>query len=265
MVKNTLIIKDKLGDGFDMRPEEKESKQIYDSLAESYHNQRTKKYPHGWFYNEMTEMPAVLNLLGDVKGKKILDLGCGSGIYAKLLTRQGATVKGFDISPEMIRIAKQENPNLDLKVGTADNIPFNEKFDIVLASLVVHYIQDWNKMFKEIRRILKDRGILIFSTGNPMSESVERVKYKGKTFRTYGNYFRERKLNYLWNTDKGKAKVFAYHITYETIIKRIMTNGFEIIGYSDCPPIKIAKKYFPEDYENYLKRPSFCAWKLRLT
>ena len=166
----------------------------------------------------MTEMPAVLGLLEDVKGKKILDLGCGSGIYAKLLTKKGAIVKGFDISPEMIRIAKQENPNLDLKVGTADKIPFNEKFDIVLASLVVHYIKDWSKMFKEIRRVLKDEGILIFSTGNPMSESVERVKYKGKTFRVYGGYFNERKLHYKWDTPTGKTDVFAYHITYETLV-----------------------------------------------
>ncbi len=246
-----------------MKPEEKEAIRVYDSLAESYHNQRTKKCPHGWFYNEMTEMPSVLGLLGDVKGKKILDLGCGSGIYAKLLTKKGAIVKGFDISPEMIKIAKRENPNLDLKVGSADKIPFNEQFDIVLASLVVHYLKDWSVMFKEIRRVLKKGGILIFSTGNPMSESVERIKYKGKTFRVYGNYFTERKLNYLWDTETGKAKVFAYHITYETLIKRILKSGFEIIGYSDCPPIKIAKKDFPEDYESYLKRPSFCAWKVR--
>ena len=97
-----------------------------------------------------------------------------------------------------------------------------------------------------------------------MSESVERVKYKGKTFKVYGDYFTERKLNYIWNTEKGKTKAFAYHITYEILINRLLKEGFEITGYRDCKPLKIAKKYFPEDYESYLKRPSFCAWKARL-
>jgi len=96
---------------------EKEVSKNYDILAESYHEMRTKKYPQGWFYNEMLEMPATLELLGNVKGKKILDFGCGTGIYAKILTKKRAKVKGFDISREMIKIAKQENPNLDLRVS----------------------------------------------------------------------------------------------------------------------------------------------------
>ena len=139
-----------------MKPEEKEAKKVYDNAADYYHYGRTKKYPQGWFYNELLEMPATLELLGNVKGKKILDFGCGTGIYAKLLTKKGAIVKGFDISEEMLKIAKKENPKLDLKIGSGYKIPFNEKFDIILASLVVHYLKDWNKMLREIKRMKED-------------------------------------------------------------------------------------------------------------
>ena|SRR3989344_3689705 len=247
-----------------MKPEEKEAKKVYDNAADYYHYGRTKKYPQGWFYNELLEMPATLELLGNVKGKKILDFGCGTGIYAKLLTKKGAIVKGFDISEEMLKIAKKENPKLDLKIGSGYKIPFNEKFDIILASLVVHYLKDWNKMLREIKRVLKPNGLFIFSTGNPVCEVRERINYKGRKFRTFGDYFNERKIYGIWRNFNGKdLKVASYHITYETLIRRILSNGFEIIGYKDCFPLKKAKKLFPEEYKDSLKTIHFCVWKVR--
>jgi len=240
-----------------MKDEEKKIKKLYDFMAKDYHELRTKKYPQGWFYNEMLEMPATFKLLGNVKGKKILDLGCGSGIYAKILTRKGAVVKGFDISPEMIKIARKENPKLDLRLGSGYKIPFKEKFDVVLASLVIHYFSDLDKVFKQ-------DGIFIFSTGNPVAECRKKVKWKGKEFRVFDNYFRNRKIYGTWNNIKiGKVKVFSYHFTYEILIKAIIKNGFEIMDYIDCYPIKKAKKLFPGDYRTCSKIPYFSAWKLK--
>ena len=245
--------------------EEDNSRKTYDIMAKSYHNLRTKKYPKGWFYNEMLEMPATFELLGDVKRKKILDFGCGTGIYAKLLTKKGAKVKGFDISPEMLKIAKGENPNLDLKIGSGYKIPFREKFDIVLSSLVLHYFKDWNKVFKEVKRVLKKNGIFIFSTGNPVVESKKVVVSKGKKYRVVYDYFNERLIKEDWNVDDvGVMKVGFYHVTYETIINTILKSGFEIIGYKDPFPPKYSKKYFPLHYEKTTKVPLFTVWKLRL-
>ena len=53
-----------------MKSDEKEANEKYNLIAEGYHFLRTKKYPSGWFYNELLEMPAVFELLGNVKGKK---------------------------------------------------------------------------------------------------------------------------------------------------------------------------------------------------
>ena len=85
-----------------MKTDENIAKKNYDISAKAYHNLRTIENPQGWFYNELLEMPSTLELLGNVKGKKILDFGCGSGIYAKLLTKKGAKIKGFYISNEII-------------------------------------------------------------------------------------------------------------------------------------------------------------------
>lgn len=248
-----------------MKQEEKEARDKYNWLAEEYHEGRTKKHPQGWFYNELLEMPSTLELLGNVKGKKILDLGCGTGIYAKLLTKKGAKIKGFDISPRMIEIAKKENPNLDLRVGSGNKIPFKEKFDVVLASLVLDYFNNWDKPFKQVSKVLKKKGYFVFSIGNPVSEMVKKVEIGEKKLRVLGinDYFKEKKLYGTWNMEKGDIQIPSYHKTYETIIKIILRNGFEIIGYKDTFPLEKAKRLFPKDYNIFSKIPYFCVWKVR--
>jgi hypothetical protein len=115
-----------------------------------------------------------------------------------------------------------------------------------------------------VRRVLKDGGLFIFSTGNPVCEVRERVTWKGRKFRTFGDYFKERKIYAVWRDFNGKdLKVGSYHVTYETMIKTIIRNGFEIIDYKDCYPLKIAKRLFPGDYKDSMKTLHFCAWKLR--
>ncbi len=250
-----------------MNKEEKEAKKTYNHIANFYHDKRTKMHPGGWFFNEYLEMPSTLELLGNVKDKKILDYGCGSGIYTKILTKKGAKVKGFDISEEMLRIAKKNNPDIEFKQGSGYNIPFTEKFDIILASLVVHYMKDWNKMFREMGRVLNKGGIVIFSTGNPVYEVNKNIKVKGKKYKCLGikNYFKEDLFYGNWTnpyTNK-KVTVSAHHKTYETIINTIINNGFEIIGYKDCFPEKKSKKIFPEEYSKYSMMPIFMVFKIR--
>jgi SAM-dependent methyltransferase len=248
-----------------MKSEEKEAVEKYNWLAEHYHNLRTKENPQGWFYNELLEMPATLELVGNAKGKKILDFGCGTGIYAKLLTKKGAKVKGFDISPEMIKIAKKENPKLDLRVGSGNKIPFKEKFDMVIAPLVLDYFSDWDRPFKEVSKVLKKRGYFVFSIGNPVSEMIKKIKAGNKKLRVLGirNYFEENKFYGVWGMKKGRIQIPSYHKTYETIIKIILRNDFEIAGYKDTKPVKKARKLFPKDYKIYSKIPYFCVWKVR--
>lgn len=258
-----------------MRPEEKEASKKYNLIAEHYYNWRTKLHPEGWMYNEHLEMPATFSLLGDIKRKKILDIGCGAGIYARLLTNKGAIVKGFDISDEMLKIAKQDNPKLDLRKGSFYDIPFKEKFDIAIAPLVVNYAKDWNKIFVQVSNLLKPNGIFIFSIGNPITETAEKLKIKGKRIKYRGlsarvlyDYFTERKIYGIWRNILHKKqarnmRMPTYHKTYETIIETVIKNGFEIVGYKDCFPTKKSKGLFPEEYKFLSKIPYFCVWKVK--
>lgn len=247
--------------------EEKQTKQTYDIMAKFYHEHRTKKFKGGWFFNEYLEMPEMIKTLGNVKEKKILDWGCGSGIYAKLLHKKGAKIKGFDISEEMINIARKDNPKLDLRVGSGTKIPFNEKFDIVFASLALHYLKDWNKVFKEVSRVLKNNGLFIFSDDNPVTKSSKSIIHNKKKLKALGirNYFKEGEMHYAdWKLPNRKTvRIRSYAKTYETIIKTILKNNFEIIDYIDTKPLSSAKNKFKEEYELWSKVPKFVIWKLK--
>ena len=230
-------------------------KRVYNLLAKEYHQLRVSGKK---FHNEYLEMPTTLKLLGNVKGKKVLDWGYGTGIYAKILAKKGAIVKGIDISNKEIEIAKRENPKIEFKIANAEKLPYkNKEFDIVLVSLSLNYLKNWNSVLKEIYRVLKPNGIFVFSEGNPVSDSIRFNENRKIDIRR--SYFDEKnpvKIPW-WN---GVIMQF-YHKTYGTIIKLLRKHGFELLDYEDSFPIMQAKKKFPEDYAMSSLLPYFCTWK----
>lgn len=241
----------------------KEIKEAYDELADSYFKMRMNG-GISQFYNEMLEMPTTLRLLGNVRGKKILDLGCGPGRYAKILTENGAKVIGIDNSENSLKIARKEAPKAEFILGDIEELPFkSEEFDIVLSPLVIGHFKNWNKIFKEVRRVLKKGGIFIFSIHNPIREVMEKEKWMFRKFRKVENYFNERSIYDTWGNGEKKYTVSHHHKTYGTIINYIVDNGFELAGYEDCKPLSKAKKLYPKEYEQSINMPHFCVWKAR--
>ncbi|MCH8877784.1 MAG: methyltransferase domain-containing protein [Chloroflexi bacterium] len=82
-------------------PREPVALQAHEALAESYAKLIDTKAD-----NALCERPATLSLLPDVKGKQVLDAGCGPGVYSELLVRRGAEVIAIDVSPAMVELAK---------------------------------------------------------------------------------------------------------------------------------------------------------------
>lgn len=142
----------------------------YDGFAEAY----SRANENGLF-NRWYARPAVLDLLGDVTGRRILDAGCGSGPLVADLDERGATVAGFDASPAMIRFARQRlGDEADLKVADLTRpLPYeDEAFDDALAMLVLHYLEDWSRPLAELRRVLKPGGRLIVVVNHPIIPPV---------------------------------------------------------------------------------------------
>ena len=242
----------------------KEARKNYNLMAESYHRTRTNKKTNGWFYNEWLEMPTTLKLLGNVRGKTILDMGCGTGLYTRILKRRGATVYGLDISEGMLAIARREVPGVEFVYGTAEKLPYkNKSFDIVLAALMMEYFSCWDKVLEEVRRVLKPKGIFVFSTGNPVMNASVRIMHRGKKIRDVQHYFKEGLHVSPWDVDGKEIPMKWHHKTYGTIVKNIVKHGFMILDYEDAKPLPQSKKYFPEHYAKCINKPIFCTWKIQ--
>lgn len=99
---------------------------------------------------------------GDLPGKRVLDVGCGTGRWAEALAERGSRVWGVDASQEMVRLARERGVNA--KVARAEALPFKEGwFDRALLVLVVHVL-DRPQALAELRRVLVDDGRIAIAT-----------------------------------------------------------------------------------------------------
>lgn len=142
----------------------------YDAFADAYARANESGLFTRWYAR-----PAVLDLLGDVAGRRILDAGCGSGPLLTDLSERGAEVAGFDASPAMIRLARERlGDEVDLQVADlTQRLPYgDEAFDDALAVLVLHYLEDWSQPLLELRRVLKPGGRLVVVVNHPVIPPV---------------------------------------------------------------------------------------------
>ena len=237
---------------------------IYDDteFSTQYDNLRMKE--KGRNANDLIEIPNFRKLMPEVKGKSILDLGCGYGENDKFYKEQGAKyVLGIDISKHMIEEANKANKidGIDFKVMEMEEISnINYKFDIVMSSLAFHYIENFEKLIKDINKILEPGGYLVFSQEHPFTTCVkytENVK-KGHTiidnkyFGLFSDYNRSGKRAKEWF---GKY-VVKYHRNFEEIINTLIKSGFTIEEILEPKPSKEAIENNPK-YVNQWDRPFF--------
>jgi ubiquinone/menaquinone biosynthesis C-methylase UbiE len=143
--------------------------------------------------NDLIEIPAMKKLIGDVRGKSVLDAGCGFGSYSIYCARQGANVTAVDISPTMIELAEKEaagaGVKIDFRVADAahlEDIP-DEAFDMAISSVAACF--NMPLFIKEMARVLKPRGAFCFSDVHPMLGSSKKVGQGKDSTRLIDRYF----------------------------------------------------------------------------
>lgn len=136
----------------------------------------------------LKELPEIL---GNVKGKLILDCGCGTGLISSALGRKGARVTSFDLSMQMLKNAQKRALHWKLNVpviqSSFENLPFKENsFDLIIGTMILHHTE-LHLAIKELKRILKPGGKALFletQIRNPVLKFlVESPLYKIRALR----------------------------------------------------------------------------------
>ena len=223
------------------------SLESYSKMAKYYKNYMDTK-PHNAYY----ERPATLSLLPELKNKKVLDIGCAGGWYTKYLLDNGADVLAIDVNYEMVKITKKRTRNkcsvIQADLNNGLDFIKNSSIDIVLASLVLHYIKNIKNAFLEINRVLKINGEIIFSVHHPLWEFI---------IFNQKNYMSTELLEDEWTMDKEKIKVNFYRRPLMELLQPLIDNGFFIKNLLEPVPTKEFKEKFPEIYERVSNRPTF--------
>ena len=129
------------------------------------------------------ERPALLSLLPEVRGQRVLDAGCGTGWLCEHLASQGADVTGVDATPRMVAMARQRLGStarvVEADLGAPLDFIASSSLDLVVSSLTLHYVRDWTALFDEINRVLTDGGRLVFSVCHPFNPQAfeKRAEY----------------------------------------------------------------------------------------
>ncbi|PZG20064.1 class I SAM-dependent methyltransferase [Nonomuraea aridisoli] len=222
----------------------------YDTHAEAY----TAENEAG-IMNAYYERPAILALAGEVAGRRILDAGCGSGpLFAELRDR-GAVVTGIDSSTGMLELARKRlGDGADLQVGDLrDPLPFPDgAFDDVMASLVLHYLEDWGPTLSEMRRVLSPGGRLIVSVDHPLIIlAMHRMAGRKISYFATNNWTEE------WTLGGQTAQMSFWHRPLHAMTDAFTTAGFRLATISEPLPVPAARDLFPDDYRLLATTPSF--------
>jgi ubiquinone/menaquinone biosynthesis C-methylase UbiE len=199
----------------------------YDSFAEVYSAENEVS-----LHNAYYERPAMLALAGDVAGRRILDVGCGSGPLFAALRDRGAIMTGFDSSAGMLELARRRlGDDADLRVADLGSpLPYpDDAFDDAIASLVLHYLEDWSAPLAELRRVLRPGGRLIASVNHPIIGHA--------LVRPGAEYF----STYLWTEEfttlSGQSYVLAnWHRPLPAMISAFTGAGFRITAIDEPLP-----------------------------
>ncbi|WP_407835495.1 class I SAM-dependent methyltransferase [Streptomyces sp. DSM 116496] len=229
------------------REQESEPANHYDGFAEAYAAENESS-----LVNAHYERPAMLALAGDVTGRRILDAGCGSGPLTAALRDRGAVVTGVDSSAGMLALARRrlgEDAALH-EADLRDPLPFADgAFDDVVASLVLHYLEDWGPTLAEVRRVLRPGGRLIASVDHPF------VAYTFQDPRP--DYFATGNYTFDWTFGGKSVPMTFWRKSLHAMAEAFATAGFRLSVISEPQPDPAARELFPDGFRDLSSTPCF--------
>jgi SAM-dependent methyltransferase len=201
------------------------------------------------------EWPALRRLLpADLRGKDVLDLGCGFGWYSRWFTgeAEAASARGVDISEKMLARAREMTPGSGSGAEGAHGtgtITFDRAdledvelpsgaYDLVFSALALHYVSGLGRLLAEVHRSLRPGGAVVFSVEHPLLTAPRRQGFikdaEGVRYWPLDDYHDEgeRVSNWLGSS------VRKQHRSTATYVNLLLRAGFDITGFEDwCPEL----------------------------
>lgn len=220
----------------------------YDSFAGEY-----ETHAAGAPYNALYDRPATLDLIGDIDGKRVLDAGCGPGIYVAELIERGADVVGCDASAPMVELARANvGDQADIRVHSLED-PFewvpDQSVDVVVSALVYHYVSDRAGFLAEVHRMLRPNGAFVVSTHHPA----------GDWHRLGGSYFAVETVTETWS--KG-WEITAWRMPLTQLTAEFAEAGWLIERLVEPAPQPEMAASHPESFERLSTQPGFILFRL---
>jgi SAM-dependent methyltransferase len=213
------------------------------------------------YYRDEMNNPAMFKMIGNVRGKQVLDLSCGEGYNTRILAKRGAKVFGVDFSARMIELAEQmekkEMLGIRYRVSDAGDLKGfkNRRFDIVTCFMALMDIERYEDAISEVSRVLKKNGRFVFSITHPCfeyglttgGESIADWKYEGGIEGSaekealcleVKNYFGVAKCEVSWTMER-LARPFntvSFHRTLTDYFQALHKNGFLVVRLVEPKP-----------------------------
>lgn len=185
----------------------------------------------------------LLEMAGDVSGKRVLDAGCGEGHVSRLFARHGADVVGVDFSPRLLHLARthedQERYAIEyIEADLADWLPSHRRsFDVATANMVLEDCEDLMGVLAAIAEALELHGRLLLSLNNPYALAA-----RGKVV----DYFSSGALTQTFGTEQARYEVPYYYRSFEDLMTAFRQQGFLLRSVVDIRP-NPSDPHLPDD------------------
>jgi SAM-dependent methyltransferase len=220
----------------------------YDKIAASY-AKKVESKPHNAYYDR----PAILSLLPEsLATQRILDAGCGTGAYSKILIEAGSKVVGIDANEKMLHHAKENlsGQGQFYLANLEEPLEFlqNESFDGIISPLTLTYIEDLVPTLKEFNRILVSGGWLVFSTEHPFF-SFNYFKVK--------NYYENQRVSCIWKGFEEEVEMPSFYHSLGSIFDSLYQAAFLVERLLEAKPTDDFRNADPVGFEKLQKFPLF--------
>lgn len=213
------------------------------------------------YYREYLNGPALKRMIGEVKGKRVLDVGCGEGYFSRFFAKMGAEVTGIDFSEDMIRAAvgEEERHPLDVRYHVADAANLymlrTETYDVAFCFMALMDISDHEGAISEVSQLLKIGGKFIVLIPHPCFTAPRvvdgeivtgwesRIREDGSKEYLYNrvdDYFHRQSFKIKWNSDRLPSSFVttSFHRTLSDYFNALVKQRFAITGLDEPQPIK---------------------------